>query len=285
MPIANDMKHIAEGIEVSYGERAAFLSDLSRETHHTLKTFNREHQNMSTGLWEFLSSNRDDRQKTVASLLGKNQRELRAMAEKLAGNLRESTAATKKETGELLSAFHASHKAMAQNLRKSLSSEIKRQAGKVREMLAGFASEHQAKSDQVREEIYAFNKQLKSAVSEIRSANRSDQRQARRHWQNLARMMLTKRAGLPGRQAGKAVTAAKKIEAEFKQEKEEVAEAVSLVNLKVQAMRLISAAASGISLSRMAKTLGIPYIRLAKPVSELVKEGEIKKEDSKYLKA
>ena len=28
MPIATDMKNIAEGIEVYYGERVAFLSDL-----------------------------------------------------------------------------------------------------------------------------------------------------------------------------------------------------------------------------------------------------------------
>lgn len=282
MPIANDMKHIAEGIEVAYGERAAFLSDLYRGTHQTLKTFNREHQNMSTGLWEFLSLNRDDRQKTVASLLGKNQRELRAIAEELTNNLRESTAAIKKDTGDLLSAFHASHKAMAQNLRKSLVSEIKRQAGKVREMLAGFASEHQAKSDQVREEIYAFSKQLKSAVSEIRTANRSDQRQARRHWQNLARMMAAKRAG-------KAVTPAKKIETEPKEEtaqvKTTIADEANAVNLKARMMRMISAAASGLSLAQMAKALGIPYIRLAKPASELVKQGEIEKRDSKYFGA
>lgn len=266
MPIANDMKHIAEGIEVSYGERAAFVSDLSKGTNETLKNFHREHQQISADLGDFLTANRDNRQKVVASLLGKNKRELKAMAEKLANNLRESTSATKKDTaalmrqirefidlvekenselkkktGNLLSAFHASHEAMAKDLRKSLSSEIKRQAGKVKEM---------------------------------RNSNRSDQRQARGHWQNLARIMFAKRAGKDEEPKEKIAEAKTKID-----------DVVSAVKLKEQMMRLISAATSGVSLSRMGKTLGIPYIRLAKPASELVKQGEIKKQDSEYFRA
>ena len=299
MPIANDMKNIAGGIEVSYGERVAFLSDLSKNTNETLKTFHRQHQKMSTDLWNFLSSDRDNRERVVSVLLGKNKRELKAMAEKLAEFLKESTSATKKETAvlmgqireftdlikkensELMSSFHASHEAMAKDLRKSLSSEIRGQAEKVKKMLFSFDDEHKAKSDQVKRELYSFNKKLKFFVGGMRKTNRSDQMQAREHWQNLARIMAAKRAG-------KTVTPAKKIAGE---PKEEIAEAktigdvVSAVKIKEQILRLISAVTSGLTLVQMGKTLGIPYIRLAKPASELVKQGEIKKEDSKYFGA
>jgi hypothetical protein len=306
MPIANDMKNIAGGIEVSYGERVAFLSNISKNTNETLKTFHRQHQKMSTDLWNFLSSDRDNRERVVSVLLGKNKRELKAMAEKLAEFLKESTSATKKETavlmgqireftdlikkenselkketGNLLSSFHASHEAMAKDLRKSLSSEIRGQAEKVKKMLFSFDDEHKAKSDQVKRELYSFNKKLKFFVEGMRKTNRSDQMQAREHWQNLARIMAAKRAG-------KTVTPAKKIAGE---PKEEIAEAktigdvVSAVKIKEQILRLISAVTSGLTLVQMGKTLGIPYIRLAKPASELVKQGEIKKEDSKYFGA
>lgn len=302
MPIAVDMKNIAEGIEVSYGERVAFLSDLFKDTNETLKTFHRGHEKMSTDLWDFLTSNRTTREKAVSALRGKNKRELRTMAEQLANNLAESTSTTKKETAalirrirefleliekenselkketdNLLSSFHASHEAMAKDLRSSLSSETKRQAGKVKEMLSSFDDEHKARSDQVKRELSSFHKRLSFSTREVRSTNRSDQRQAREHWRSLTKIMAAKRAG-------KVVTAAKRIEGVPKEEVAEAVEAFSAGSLKEQILRLISETGSGISLAKMGTALRIPYIRLAKPASELVKEGTIKKEDSEYFK-
>lgn len=244
MPIANDMKNIAEGIEVSYGERVAFLSDLSKETDETLKTFNREHKKMAGDLEDFLSSDRANREDTVASLRGKNKRELRAMAEQLANNLRESTSATKKETGSLLSSFHASHEEMARTLRNLLSSD---------------------------------HRKLKFSVGETRSANRSDQRQAREHWRSLTRILAAKRVG-------KAVTVAKRIEGIAKEEVAEAVEAFTAGSLKEHILRLISETASGMKLAKMGAILRVPYIRLAKPASDLIKEGKIEKAGSKYRK-
>lgn len=302
MPIAFDMKNIAEGIEVSYSERIAFLSDLFKETDETLKTFNREHQKMSTNLEDFLSSDRVNREDIVASLRGKNKRELKAMAEQLANLLKNNTSATKretvalmgqirefielvanenselkKETVGLLSDFHASHKEMAQTLRNSLSSEIRRQSGKVKEMLIFFDGEHKTRSNQVKSELYSFNKKLKSSVGETRSANRSDQRQARDHWRSLSRILAAKRAG-------KAVTSVKRIEGVAKVEVAGAVEAFTVGNLKEQILRLVSETASGMKLAKMGAILAVPYIRLARPASDLIKQGMIKKVGSRYSK-
>lgn len=298
MPIAIDMKNIAEGIEVSYGERVAFLSDLFKDTNETLKTFHREHQKMSTDLWDFLSSDRTNREKDtaklmtriredinstekeVASLLSRFDREHKTMAERLADFLKESTSATKKdtaalmgqirnsieliekETGNLLSSFHTNHQAMAKDLRKLLEESTTASKKDTAELIA-----------KIKGDISSIEKEVASLLSRFDK----DLKEARQNWQNLVRIMAAKRAG-------KVVTPAKKIEGVAKKEIVEAVEAFTAGNLKEQILRLISETGSGISLPKMGMALRIPYIRLAKPVSELVNEGKIKKEDSEYFK-
>lgn len=298
MPIAADMKNIAEGIEVSYGERVAFVSDLFKGTNETLKTFHREHQKMSTDLWDFLSSDRTNREKVLASLhaereaylsdlfkvvsalRGKNKRELKAMAKQLADFLKESTTATKKdtaalmgqirnsieliekETGNLLSSFHANHQVMVKDLRNLLEESTTATRKDTAKLMT-----------QIKGDINSIEKEVASLLSGFDR----DLKEARQHWQNLARIMAAKRAG-------KAVTSAKKIEGVARKEVAEAVEAFTAGNLKEQMLRIISEAASGISLVKMGRALGVPYIRLATPASELIKEGKIKKEDSGYFK-
>lgn len=298
MPIAVDMKNIAEGIEVSYGERVAFLSDLFKETNETLKTFHREHQKMAGDLGDFLSSDRTNREKDTAelmtqirgdisameketaSLLSRFDRQHKAMAERLANFLKESTTATKKdtaalmgqikesieliekETGNLLSSFHANHQAMAKALRNLLEASTIASKKDTAKLMT-----------QIRGDIGAIEKEVASLLSGFGR----DFKEARQNWQNLVRIMAAKRAG-------KAVTVAKKIEGVPKEEIVEAVAAFTAGSLKEQILRLISEAASGISLAKMGAALGVPYVRLAKPASELVKEGKIKKEDSEYFK-
>ncbi len=298
MPIANDMKNIAEGIEISYGERVAFLSDLSKGTNETLKTFHHNHRKMSTDLWDFLTSDRDNRkedtaelmtqikgdissmEKEVTSLLSGFDREHKTMAERLTNFLKESTTATKKdtaalmgqirnsieliekETGNLLSSFHTNHQAMAKNLRNLLEESTTASKKDTAELMT-----------KIKGDINVIEKEVASLLSGFDK----DIKEAGQNWQNLARIMAAKRAG-------KTVTVAKKIEGVAKKEVVEAVEAFTTGSFKEQILRLISESASGISLVKMGKALGIPYIRLARPTSELVKEGKIKKEDSEYFK-
>ncbi|MBU3979045.1 hypothetical protein KKE68_05095 [Patescibacteria group bacterium] len=292
------MKNITEGIEVSYGERVAFVSDLFKGTHETLKTFHREHQKMADDLGDFLSSDRTNREKNtanlmiqirgdisstekeVASLLSKFDREHKTMAERLTNFLKESTTASKKdtaalmgqiresieliekETGNLLSSFHTNHQAMTKALRNLLEESTtanKRDTAKLMTQIKG--------------DIGAIEKEVASLLSGFDK----DIKEARQNWQNLVRIMAAKRAG-------KAVTPAKRIEGVRKEEVAEAVEAFTAGSIKEQLLRLISETASGISLPKMGTALRIPYIRLAKPVSELVNEGKVKKENSEYLK-
>ena len=294
MPIAIDMKNIAEGIETSYGERVAFLSDLFKGTNETLKNFHREHEKISTDLWDFLTSDRTNREKVVASIQTKNKRELKTMAEQLANFLKESNSSLKKDTAKLmtqiredvssmekeiatlLSRFDKERQSMGKEMREELVSTTRGRIEQVKKMLATFSSEHEVHSKELRHQLSSFQKELESTVKEMRAPVIRDLKETKQNWQNLARIMAAKRAG-------KAVTP-KKIEGVAKKEVSEAVEAFTAGNLKEQILRLISDVASGITLTKMGKALRIPYIRLAKPASELVKEGKIKKEDSEYFK-
>lgn len=291
MPIAADIKKIAEDIEISHAERVAFLTDLFKGTDETLKTFGQQHQKMATNLWDFLTSNRETREKLVNSLRSKNKKELSAMVEKLTNFLKESQQTLKQETNALmsyikdnlsllekelsdfLSDFRSQHKTMASEMRKELTSDTEKRIEEVRKTLSTFAHEHQARSNKLRQDLSDSQKKLEKTVKEMRAEVKSDLKQAKQNWQNLAKIMATKRAG----------KVVKKVEKVPQREVMAAAKAFTGGELKDQAMRLIAGNPGGISLSQMGKTLKIPYVRLARPVSQLVRDGRVKKENSQYF--
>lgn len=294
MSISQDIKSIADGIEVSYGERVAFLSDLFKETNDTLKTYNRQHQKMATDLWDSLTTDREAREKLVQALRGKNKKELSEMAKKLTNFLKENRKAMKEETAtlmtqirdyltsmekemaNLLSEFQTERHQKAADTRKELVVTTRRRIEKVKKLLTSFATEHKEQSKKLQEELAAFQKGLKSAVKEMRSETISDLKEAQKNWQNLAQIMAAKRAG-------KRVAPGKKIDEVPQKEVAEAAKAFTTGELREEALRLISESPLGITLSEMGKALKISYVRLARPVSELVKEGKVKKEDGQYV--
>lgn len=279
MPIAYDMKSLAQDIEVSYGQRVAFLSDLFKKTSNSLKTFRRDQQKMSTDLWDFLTSNRETREGLVQEFRQQNKKELANMAERLTSFLVENNKIMKKETADLmnqirdflstmeedvstlLTEFKKDRQTMATGMRKELASMTKRRMEQVKRTLSAFAAEQENRSNKLREELSSFQKELTRTVKQMRAPVISDLREAKGNWQTLTKIMAAKRASK--------VTKAVKAFAEGE--------------LKEQVMRLIETKPKGITLPQMGKALKIPYIRLAKPVSELVKEGKVKKEDSQYF--
>lgn len=282
MPIAYDVKNLAQDIEVSYGERMAYLSDLFRGVDNTLKTFHHRRQRMATDLWDFLTSDQRNREKLVNILRSKNQKELSMMVEELTfflkksrRNMQEETASLmsqirdylgsmEKEISALLSQFQTERKDMGRKTKEDLVSTTKRRITQVKKTLKTFAQEHEARSNQLRRELSSFQKELESAVKKMRASNFNDLNETKQTWQSLAKIMLAKRAG-------KEVVKAR--------------EAFSEGELKEKVAHLISQSRQGITLPQLGKALKISYIRLAKPVSDLVKAGKVKKEDSQYFPA
>lgn len=163
MAIAGDMKNLAEEIESSYGARVATVQDLIKETHKTLEGFQKDHQRMAQAL------KTDLRQ-------GEAQRleDFKAMN----AGLKRSVEAIVKGTTQLLSDFGKEQREMAETLRKML------------------AEGESARLEDFKGMLTEIQQRQKERVAEVRSRLRefrSDQEEAQKLWQNLARVMAAKR--------------------------------------------------------------------------------------------
>lgn len=266
MPIANQIKSLAEDIEASYGARVATVSDIVKETHQTLGGFHRAHQKMADDLRASLSISERGRLEEFATLIrdikaavkaiekdtaetrAENVRELKEMAHKLAEFLSSSEKERLEEFADFMNGVKGAVGAISRDtaqMRADHVKELKEMAKEVEEMLRGFAN---------------------------------DQRQARTHWQNLAKVMAAKRAGkpIPKPTAEMGVPAAVKEEAE---------EAFATGELKAEALKVLQAHPGGMTLPQVGKALNVAYIRVAKPLKELVMEMRATKRDSEYFPA
>jgi len=252
--IANQVKALTEDIEASYGTRIAAVSDIAKETHQTLGSFHRAHQKMANELQDSLSISERERMKDFAILIG----DVKATVESI-----------EKDTANLLSNFAQEHKEMAQKLAEFLSSSEK---GRLEEF-AILIGDVKATVEAIKEataETRAENvkdlKEMAQEVKEFLSEVANDLRQARTHWQNLAKVMAAKRAG-------KSIPSPK------------AAETFENGELKDRVLKVVQAHPGGIKLSKIGKTLKIAYIQAAKPIKDLLAEVKITKRNSKYLPA
>lgn len=268
MNIANQVKSLTEDIEASYGGRIAAVSDIVKETRQTLGNFNQEHKKMAGDLNKSLAANSSGRVSEVRKLRAENTKQLKEMAKDLLNFLASGKSERKEEVGELLKEIRGFIRGMEK--------ESIERADKVKDLLKSFAQEHQERAVSLRRELSSFQRHLSSVVEDIRAANSSDHRQARTHWQNLAKVMAAKRVGksIPALRAQLGVPAAVKEEAEEVFEEGE---------LKERVLRVIQAHPGGIKLAEIGKVLGIAFIRAAKPIQELLAEVKITKRDSDYL--
>ena len=270
MNIANQVKSLTEDIEASYGTRMAAVSDIVKETRQTLGNFNREHEKMVGDLRRTLASNQSGRASEVRKMRAENVEQLKEMAKDLLSFLSSGKSERKEEVGELMKEIRGFIRGMEE--------ESIERADKVTDLLKSFAQEHQERAASLKRELSSFQRHLSSVVEDMRADNSSDHRQARTHWQNLAKVMAAKRAGksVPSPRAEMGVPAAVKEEAE---------EAFEVGELKERVLKVIQANPGGIKLSKIGKVLGIAFIRAAKPIRELLAEVKVTKRDSEYLPA
>ena len=270
MSIASQVKSLTEDIEAAYGTRVAAVSDIVTETRHTLGNFHREHQKMAGDLKRSLTANSSGRVSEVRQLRAQNSAQLKEMAKNLLSFLSSANSWRKYEVVKLMKEIRG----FIREVEKGNGDR----ADKVKNLLENFAKEHQETAVSLRRQLSSFRRHLSSVVADVRAVNSGDHRQARTHWQNLAKVMAAKRAGksIPSAKADMGVTATVKEAAEEAFEKGE---------LKEKVLKVIQAHPGGIKLGKIGKALGIAFIRAAKPVQELLSEVKITKRDSEYVPA
>ena len=250
MPIAVDMKNIAEGIEVSYGERMSWLANTTKNTHQMMSRIRNDHKAMAKDLGVFLDGSESTRMAEFRGMLSSIQTRQKEREE---------------EVERILNKFAQEIKEMAAQLKEFLSHSEGKRLEEFKSMLSAIKSRQSAREEE---------------IAGLLSEYQKDIREARTHWQNLAKIMASKRTGqrVPITEVPK--------EAEVPTRVEEAAEeAFEEGDLKARVLRVIEGNPQGISLRQIGERLNIAYVRLGSPVNQLIEEGRVVKRDSIYLAA
>jgi len=261
MSIAQDMKNITEDIEVSYGERMSWLADSMKDTHQMMNRIGRENKEAADGVTKLLAHFRGDH---------------KAMAEALAAFLGESESTRIAEFKEMLADIQSRQREREEEVAELMdrfAKEIKEMASQLKEFLSESESQRLT-------EFKAFFSDVQRQTQEILTATREDMSEARTHWQNLAKIMASKRTGkrVPITEVPKEAKVPKRVE-------EAAEKAFTEGELKAKALDLIEESPKGISLKQLGSKFKVPYIRLAKPIRDLIDEEKVVKKDSLYFLA
>lgn len=251
MPIAQEMKNLTEEIAVSYGERMSFLGGLEKDTHQMIDRFGKERKTTAKDLATFLNNSESTRISNFKGLMSDIEARLSA--------IRAGEGERRKEVASLLNRLEDELSAMAAELDAFLGKSEKRRLEEFRQMLSDIQSRQRAREKE---------------VAELLNASRKDISEAKTAWQNLAKILASKRGGK------------KAPLAEVPKRVEEAAEkAFEEGELKVKALDIIEESPEGIGLEKLGKKLGVSRIRLARPINELQGEGKVIKRDKLYLPA
>ena len=248
MPIANDMKNIVEGIEVSYGERMSWLADATKDTHQMMTRIGRENKEAADA---------------VAKLLAKSESTRIAEFKGMLADIQSHQRAREEEVAEMIKKFENELEEMSTELKDFLSQSEFKRLEEFKSMLADIKSKQRVRKEEVTELLAAFQKDIN---------------EARTHWQNLAKIMASKRTGkrVPIAEVPKEAEVPKKVE-------EAAEEAFTEGELKMKALALIRENSNGISLVQLGGRIKTPYVRLGRPIRELQDEGKVVKRDSLYF--
>lgn len=282
MSIAQDMKNITENIEVSYGERMSWLTDVIKDSQQIIKN---GQQMMSR-----IHGENKEGAEVVVELLSHFRNDHKAMAEALGAFLGESESSrisdlkeTMSSIKEAISSIQARQREREEEvalLIKKFEDELHKMASKLKSFLSKSESGRLEEFKNMLAEIKSKQRAREEEVAERLAAIRKDMGQAGVHWQNLAKIMASKRSGkrVPITEVPKEAEVPKKVE-------KAAEEAFTEGELKVKTLALIEEDPKGISLKRLGSKLGVPYVRLARPINELLDEGKVVKRDSLYFPA
>lgn len=280
MPIAQDMKNTTENIEVSYGERMSWLTDVIKDSqqiikdgHQMMSRIHGENKEGAEAVVKLLSHFRNDHKamaEALGAFLGKSEssriadlKETMSSIKKAISSIRVRQREREEEVALLIKKFEDELHKMATKLKTFLSKSESKRLEEFKNMLAEIKNKQRAREEE---------------VAECLAVIRKDMSQARVHWQNLAKIMASKRSGkrVPITEVPKEAEVPKKVE-------KAAEEAFTEGELKAKALALIEENPKGISLKRLGTKLGVPYVRLARPINELLYGRKVVKRDSLYF--
>jgi hypothetical protein len=309
MEIANHMKKLTQDILSSSEERADDLTRI-REEANTLrqeaatkvKEFSASRGEASRQLTRDLSQNKIDRKKEVTQSLKvakgmvqdfhdtrhKAGEQLRKDLVQSGKQLVQNEKKRKQEVGKMLEAFQVSHKTNSAELKKGLAegkaqtqAEVKESLADARTMINSFQSSRQTMAADLKNELDKARDERQAAVSDLRrgfhqiqTETKADLEGAAKAWQGIGPARRKKSGG-----AG----SAEDMQAEASTEKPVEAAVEMPPNLEEKLVSIINQHTEGITLSEIAKELGLVTIVLGKAAKVLLEQGKVRREEKIYF--
>jgi len=181
MPIAQDMKSLADKIVGDYDARISVLGDLFSETHDTLNGFTRDRGEMAAEqkkeLRSFVGGLVDTTSGLLKEFAGDHKKMAAAQAKDLAGFVADLVSSVKKKIKEL----QKEHKEMAEALEDALKKGETDRLKDFKAMLSG-----------IQRQIKELNAELNRYLAEVKD----DMATASAAWQKLAGHMAKTRHGV-----------------------------------------------------------------------------------------
>jgi len=272
MGIAAGMKDIVQDIVSSRDARVAEVKGLKEEANEMLDSFEASHKKMGAQLRRELTDDKAKMGAEVKAMRSGFQSSHKEMSSALKKDLAEYTQGVRGEVARLRQEMGASHQDMSAKLRENLAQGAAARKSEVHVMLNDFQRAHNQMGTQLRKELADYDHGIKSEVSGMRQETKADLGEARAAWQELTRGV-------------KKAT----VKATPEAVKAEVAEAAPVEeetpDLEAKLLAAITEHPEGITLTEVAKSLGVVPIVFGRAARKLVDEGRVRKEDKAYFLA
>ena len=276
MEFTNRMKELTQNILSSSEERAEELTKLKGETN----TLRQERAEALTRIKEETSTLRkeavamvhdfhDSRRKSGGQLrkdLAEGRKLLVQSGKQLHKDLAQDEKKRKQEVGKMLEAFQSSRQESGAELRKELAEGKAEMKLEVKTLVNGYQSSRQTKGAKDRDERKADVAGMRKGFRQAQAEVQADLKGAADAWKEMGSAIRKKTSG--GKSAPKA----------------QVKMPVEITpNLEEQLLTIINQHAEGITLSGVAKELGIVTIVLGKAAKVLLEQDKVRKEDKIYF--
>jgi len=181
MPIAQDMKSLADKIVGDYDERISVLGNLISDTHDNLKGFNRDRGKMATLQKKDLTSFVSDLVDTTGGLLKGFAGDHKKMATAQAKDLAAFAAGLVSNVKKMLKELEKEHKEMAEALEEALKTGETNRLKDFKVMLSG-----------IQKKIKEINTEVNGYLAEVKD----DMSAASEAWQKMSGNMVRARHGV-----------------------------------------------------------------------------------------
>ena len=294
MEITNRMKELTQNILSSSEERAEALTKIKEETNtlrqeavemvkdfsisrgETSRQLRRELAQSNTSRRKGVMQSRKDAQNLVQGFHNSRRKSGEQLRKELAQGsklLVQNEKKRKQEVGKMLDAFQSSREETGAELRKDLAEGKTKIKLEVKTLINGYQSSRQTMGAELKNDLGKDRGERKADVEGMRDDFRkaqtevqADLKGASDAWKEMTSAIRKKTSG------GKA---APKVQAKMPVE--------ITLNLKEKLLSIINQHAEGITLSAVAKELGLVTIVLGKAAKVLLEQGNVRKEEKIYF--